>query len=175
VNVLHSKRQWEQVGGYDQSIEFYEDGEYNARLLSTYCGIRCPFPLVEYRMHPQQRTRQYDKESSIYAKKILSKIRRTIMPCASCGGKRKTTSSYTGSGAFPQNMIQDPTHMPLTKDGLVLVQYVGGQGRGKHYYEGLVSKVAYRVSWGVYLYADPRDTRASTENTPSMLVRYENK
>jgi len=175
VNVLHTKKQWEESGRYDETLEFYEDGEYNARLMSRFCAVRCPFPVVEYRMHPKQRTRQYDKESSIYAKKILNQIRRTIMPCASCGGHRKTTSSYTGGGAFPQNIIQDPTHMPLTQDGLVLCQYVGGQGRGKHYYEGMYSKIVYRVSWGVYVYADPRDTRAASENTPSFLVRYEKK
>lgn len=175
VNVLHRRDQWQDVGGYNKDIDFYEDGEYNAKLLCKYGGIRCPYPLVEYRMHPNQRTKRYAKEASIYAKRILNQIRRNLMPCAGCG-KRKTKSNFEGGGIVQGTFIQDPTNMPLEQGGMVLAQYVGGQGRGKHYYQGLSSKILYRVTYGVYVYVKSQDTRAANDAAnPSMLIKYERK
>ena len=57
VGVLHSKEHWKSVGGWNEHIDFYEDGEYNARLMLSYCGKRYPQPLINYRIHAGQRTR----------------------------------------------------------------------------------------------------------------------
>ena len=80
VNVLHRKKQWESIGGWNEELDFFEDGEYNARLFSKYCGKRFPEPLVMYRIHDSQRTVKYKKQSAYYANKIMQMIRRLEMP-----------------------------------------------------------------------------------------------
>jgi hypothetical protein len=93
------------------------------------------------------------------------------MACSGCG-KRKSPS-FTTSSSYVAT-ITDPTAMPTTLNGNVLVQYIGGKGRGKHYYEGRVTKIHYKVQYGMYLYADTKDTRLASEITnSSLLVRYE--
>jgi hypothetical protein len=171
VNVLHSKSQWEQVGKYDPAIDFYEDGEYNSRLLGTYCGMRYPEPLVRYRIHKNQRTKQYFKRSSEYALKLLDKIRRYEMACSSCGGKSRRTASnspqqnpqapsMTQRGPQTDVMIGDSyKNLPSEFEGKVLVTYLGGKGKGKHYYQGQGSNNMYKVTYGDVLYVDPKDAR----------------
>jgi GT2 family glycosyltransferase len=180
VSVLHSKAMWKQIGGYDESIEFYEDGEYNARLLGTYCGVRCPKPLVEYRIHAKQRTKTYEKQSAYYAKLITEKVRNYEMACPGCSGKRRTNSlnSRNTGGQVMQstqslNAPQKPSEMPKMDDkGYVLVQYVGGRGRGTHWYNGLVTGNAYRVIEGLYLHVDKNDAReANDTHSHSFFVR----
>lgn len=179
VNVLHAKDQWAHVGGWNPAIEFYEDGEYNARLLGTFCGIRYPEPLIRYRMHSGQRTKKYQKQSSEYAKQLIEKIRRYDMPCASCGGRsrRSFTSSAAAtkevigrSAATTEVMVGDSyKSLPNEVDGKVLARYVGGEGKAKHYYQGQGSKTAYKVKFGDVTYVDPRDARDESANSDTRL------
>lgn len=183
VNVLHSKEQWKAIGGWDETIDFYEDGEYNARLLGAYCGIHCREPLVEYRIHSNQRTKSYIKKSAYYAKTIINKIRSYDMACPGCGKKRKTSSTHGGSN-MKSSML--PTrgargaetasvqnvNLPLEFEGRILSQYIGGNGKGRHYYRGIVSRFPYKVMYGDILYADPRDVKdRNNEQNNSLLVK----
>ena len=162
VNVLHSKAQWESLGGWVDNLDFYEDGEYNARLMGTYCAIHCPRPLVNYRIHPQQRTELYKAKSREYANKILDEVRRYDMACATCGGKRNNRRAFT-----PPNNQQQPTdfakvadaNVPTEFEGKVLAHYVGGRGRGSHYYNGPTTGFPYRLKFDQVLYADPADCK----------------
>ena len=163
VNVLHPRKYWLKLGGWDESLEFYEDGEYNARLFSQWCGKRCPEPLVEYRQHPAQRTNLYKKQSSAYSKLILSRSRRLVMACKGCGSK---STKIMGAGASHvtikamsvEEAIAMASTMPGELDGRVLVVYVGGKGMGKHYYQGPKTKYPYKVIHGQHVYVDPQDT-----------------
>lgn len=164
VNVLHSKAQWLELGGYDESIEYFEDGEYNARLMGKYCAVRCPVALVDYRQHSLQRTKKYGSASE-YARQLLSQIRRYDKMCKSCSG-RKSASNYASNsmpaaGASSRTTVQgsaaDPVTLPTTFQGKVLALYTGGRGMGAHYYRGVKTKFPYRVTNGDYLYADPAD------------------
>lgn len=182
VNVLHSKAQWESLGGWNDKLDYFEDGEYNARLMGTYCATHCPRPLVNYRIHKGQRTQTYEKRNREYAVKILQKVRKYDMPCPSCGGVRRTKSnmvsnnqptklaSPTGAPSPTVNIMD--VNLPTELEGKVLAKYVGGKGRGTHYYNGPVSKIPYRVNYGQYLYVDVRDTK-DDENDPRpwFLVR----
>lgn len=180
VNVLHSKYQWERLGGWDETLDFYEDGEYNARLYGTYCGERVPFPLVGYRQHDSQRTKKFDEVASKYATKILSMIRSYTMGCKTCGGKgRRSATNAPGvvnttpaarSSAQPVSIGTNVLNLPLDFQGKVLAQYIGGKGQGKHYYRGIVSKFPYRVMYLDYLYVDPRDT-TDDRTSQSRLLR----
>jgi len=40
---------------------------------------------------------------------------------------------------------------------LVQVVYTGGQGKGAHYYKGLVTRHGYKVRYGAKIFVDPRD------------------
>ena len=180
VSVLHTKAMWTQIGGYDESVAFYEDGLYNARLFGTFCGVRCPKPLLEYRIHADQRTKTYEKQSAYYAKLVTEKVRNYKMACpGGCGGKRRTASGLNKSSAPTRASTStlfapvDASAMaPVDSDGRVLAHYVGGSGRGTHYYQGLATRTQYKVLFGQYLYVDERDTKAADDTTSrSLLVK----
>ena len=167
VNVLHSRDQWKTIQGWNETLDFFEDGEYNARLFSRFCGIRVPEPLVEYRQHDQQRTKQYRSRSASYARTILSSIRRLEMACPGCGKRSTPVSRQDFAAAHvaktPAPAMKaatvDPATLPGEIDGRVLAQYIGGKGKGKHYYQGVSTKFSYKVTYGDYVYADPSDVR----------------
>jgi hypothetical protein len=179
VNVLHAKDQWKSVGGWNKDLEFYEDGEYNARLFARWCAVRLPEPLVEYRIHDSQRTKTYKSESAAYAKLVLSMIRRLDMPCSTCSKRRGNTSqlstldtSGTTMRVAGGNSAVDVNSLPGEVDGRVLSQYTGGQGRGKHYYRGISTGFPYKVQYHDYVYADPSDVKTEGDmNNRSLLLR----
>lgn len=179
VNVLHRKDQWKTLGGWNEHIDFYEDGEYNARLFANWCGKRFPEPLVEYRIHEHQRTKVYNTRARSYAKKILSTIRSLDMPCSSCGKGRKAfsaqkTSARSGAPAQPvaSPKAVDVNVLPGEIEGRILAQYVGGTGRGKHYYRGPRTNFPYKVTYGDYLYVDATDTKeAGSSSDKSLFIR----
>jgi len=185
VNVLHSKEQWKSIGGWDATLDFYEDGEYNARLFGNFCGRRFPEPLVNYRMHHGQRTKQYAGKSRYYANLILEKVRRYEFMCSGCGGKRRSGNqaqkSASGgamsqiSGTRGENIMVDNANLPISFEGKVLARYEGGRGKGKHYYQGIGSLSYYKnIQYGDLVYADPRDARSiSDTGSTSRLIRVE--
>ena len=169
VNVLQLRDQWKSLKGWNEYLEYYEDGEYNARLFSQWCAVRVPEPLIEYRQHDNQRTVKYRKQSAAYARRVLAMIRSLDMSKC-CGGKRKVVSNIKGSPA-PVAEI-DLASMPGEIDGRVLSQYVGGKGKGKHYYQGLGTKFSYKVVYKDYVYADPSDVRSPEDTSkPHLLIQ----
>lgn len=188
VNVLHSVEQYYAIGGWDTLLDFYEDGEYNARLFARFCGYRHAEPLVEYRIHSTQRTKRYAKNAAEYATRILERIRSLDMACTACGKRRSSVSNAANisNAAKSSPLITTNTrgtvtevligesyrNVPLEFDGKVLALYVGGEGKMKHYYQGQGSKQSYKVRYGDHIYADPRDVRdaAATSDT-RMLIR----
>jgi hypothetical protein len=171
VNVLHKRAYWVTLRGWDEGLEFYEDGEYNARLFSQWCGKRYPEPLVEYRQHDTQRTKLYKKQSSAYSKLILSRSRRLIMACKGCGGKNAPKSMGAGAGHVAakaqtvEEAIAMASTMPGEIEGRVLAVYIGGKGMGKHYYQGPGTKFPYKVLHGGSYYVDSQDTDESNMNS----------
>lgn len=170
VNVLHRKDQWQALRGWNTDLDFYEDGEYNARLFSVWCGKRFPEPLVEYRIHTHQRTKQYKKRSAYYARKILSMIRSLDMPCSSCGKKRVSIVSNSPAPVASPPKGANVDLLPGDLEGRILVQYIGGIGKGKHYYRGPRTKFAYKVTYGDYIYVDPADAK-NTDTDTSLFVK----
>lgn len=65
----------------------------------------------------------------------------------------------------------DVTSLPGTKGDRVLAQYVGGKGKGKHYYKGVATKYNYRVISGEYYYVDPADASDGSGVVNSLFVR----
>jgi len=186
VGVLHSKDQRKSVGGWDEQLDFYEDGEYNARLFLQHCAVHVRQPLYGYRSHAEQRTRLNAKRSVLMMRKILSMVERYrrsgVMGCPGCN--RRTASQVqpatmmrtlpvTGGSRAP--LAQRIAQLPGAEGGKVHARYIGGTGKGKHYYQGPVTKHLYKVLHDdLVINADPRDT--SNPNDPnhaqvSLLVR----
>jgi hypothetical protein len=177
VTVLHRRDQWRYVGGWDETLALYEDGVYNAKLLGTFCGVRIPLPLVLYRQHPNQRSKSakgLELARQIHSQ-YISAMEVDEMAC--CGGRRATSSSprttvnqMTASDAAQQRVMNtspqffhqatptgQSTSLPGTTEERVRARYLGGHGKGAHYYRGRVSGFAYKVVYGSELMADARD------------------
>lgn len=103
------------------------------------------------------------------------------MACPSCGGKRRTASSFPTAASAPvamsgarsiETVSVASANLPLEFEGKVLATYIGGKGKGKHYYRGLGTNHPYRLTYGDTIYAFPQDVR-NPENTQhnSHLVR----
>lgn len=174
VNVLHSVDQWRSIGGWNEKLDLYEDAEYNARLMLTYCGVNYHEPLVRYRQHPSQKTRKVkDSVSSVeVSRDILNSLRRITMTCPSCGGKRRSVVEAT---AINRTVVAvNPANLPGEKDGRILALYTGGKGQGTHYYKGVATHFAYKVLYGEYYYVDPMDaTSSATPGRRSLFVKVE--
>jgi hypothetical protein len=160
---------------------FYEDGEYNARLMLTYCGRRYPVPLVNYRMHPYQRTKKNRDIENQQARMILGVIKEYKGMC--CG--KKARSGMGAEAASPpsglemaaaatqfrqrRNTEMSIEDLPGTQGDRILAQYVGSEGAAKHYYRGLVSQYPYKVAYGGYYYVDPRDAKEPQDRVSKSL------
>ncbi|MBD3268504.1 glycosyltransferase [bacterium] len=69
VTFLHPKSAWEDCGGFDETLEGWEDWDYTINLaLNGYCGLRIPQPLIGYRYQTGKR-----RTSSLANKKNLLK------------------------------------------------------------------------------------------------------
>ena len=174
VNVLHAVDQWKSIGGWNETINLYEDAEYNARLMLTFCGQNLHQPLVRYRQHASQKTRTIkDTSASVeISRDILNSLRRFTVSCPACGGKRR--SSVQAMPAIPTSAV--PASLPGEQDGRILATYIGGKGQGAHYYKGISTHFAYKVKFGEYYYVDPSDaTSSETPNRRSLFVKVERK
>lgn len=163
VGVLHSKKQWESIGRWNEHIDFYEDGEYNARLMLTYCGKHYPQPLINYRIHTGQRTRINKGRSAQQARYILSVIKEYPDMAGGCCGKGRKKKDFNSGAdlgsALRSSKMTSIADLPGMQGDRVLAVYVGGKGGAKHYYKGTVTGYPYKVKYGDYYYVDPKDAK----------------
>jgi len=170
VNVLHTKEQWDTIGGWNRDFNLYEDWEYNFRLTWQFGGKHVPIPLVLYRQHPDQHTRvagSRARTDAWYNVKMVIRdyIRRNKM--AGCCGKRRTPTTTARTAATPSasapqvlsatqvtrtvstSLTIDLTSLGDPGPGKVWAKYLGGQGMGPHDRRGNNSRRKYkRVSYG---------------------------
>jgi len=190
VGVLHSKEQWKSVGGWDEQLDFYEDGEYNARLFLNYCAVRVKQPLYGYRTHADQRTKLNEYRSVQMMRKVLAMVqdyeRSGVMRggCPGCSPRRTRPTNpnppaATVSQSTPPRrpFAQRAAELPGSAGGgKVFARYIGGAGKGTHYYRGPATKFAYKVRHDDIVAVDHRD--ASDPSDPghaqqSLLVLIE--
>ena len=160
VSVLHTVEQHKFIGGWRENIKYLEDGEYNNRLMYIYCGERVPIPVTKYRQHPDQKTAINAGIHQEAFKEVLQ-ISRSFNMAGCCGGKSRVKSAKVVSSMKPKKSTNVST-MPGEKGGLILVKYVTGKGKGKHYYKGNVTKFPYKVVFGQVLYADKKDVNEAS-------------
>jgi hypothetical protein len=179
VNVLQSVDQWTVLNGWNEGVTFFEDCEYNIRLLCKFCGIRYPRPLVEYRIHPNQRTRQYRDQAATIGRKIALRFEGIDMCCGKkAQGLAARTAASKAAKGVQQTMAarQEPDQqgmLPGTQGDAVLVEYIGSPGVGNHYRQGPATGYHYKVVYGANLYVDPSDavdSRAEAYLSPFIRV-----
>jgi hypothetical protein len=158
VCVLHSKEQWRSLDGWRTDLRWYEDGEYNARLMLTYCGLHVRQPLYGYRVHDYQTSKTIPRiEAKAYADEVLQKARSSVMGCP-CKGKKFNKNIFGGMTMTQSNGdAMASFSIPGATDEPVLAQYVGGKGMAAHYYRGPKTRFAYKVEHGNFYRVDPRD------------------
>lgn len=166
VNVLHTKEQWAVVGGWDETIEFYEDWEYNARLMSVFGGVHVSKPLVLYRIHAMQSVSINKHREAQAASMIRSILRRKGVGSMGCCGKHRRNNksvgtrsvSVQGGRSSMRSIGHSSVILPdVTEEGKTLARYVGGQGQGKHYYRGPTTRYPYKVVHDQIMIVDDRD------------------
>lgn len=184
VTVLHSRSQWQAIGGWNPSHNLFEDWEYNGRLFACFGAQRIGIAGFRYRQHADQSSRKNSETDSarrwVYESltRFYKKVEDDEMSC--CGGKRRRGTS-TATPVTVQISSQQPittldrysTSM-LTGDS-VSARYVGGHGKGAHIYRGIVTRYPYRVIEGATIRADPRDTTTMEAHrrgeSHSLLIR----
>lgn len=157
VNVLHSVVQWESVGGYNESLVYLEDAEYNARLYMTHCGVHIRDALFYYRQHSNQRSRQYKPEHNHHLNVVKGMMNDYYgglamqKKCGTCSGSKPVMyQSNRRANPGGKKMVVN-TNIPGATGELVKAVFVGGKGKGDHYYKGRATKYPYLVHFnGVY-------------------------
>lgn len=181
VNVLHSVQQHHQAGRWNEQISLYEDGEYNSRLFGDNCATRIPLPLIRWRQHSGQRSKQ--EIAAQAARDIMPLIRKNVMGRKCCGSgdtpidsgvQQSGVNNMTGDGR-PQFFRFSTTipSLPGAEEDLVDALYIGGKGKATHYYRGRVTQYNYSVVHGEVIKADKRDTVNSPEDFQKGLLVYQ--
>lgn len=162
VNVLHHCQQWNEIEGWNESINLYEDWEYNARLMWTFCGHRVEKALVYYRQHPQQSTRMASQDDNRSALVLVQRMIQDYIgrcPMGCCGKRRSGTATVgrmTAHATTPAThtsdsvsvSFQDGTQRDDPGPGKVWARYIGGNGMGPHERRGMGSRKRYKVKYG---------------------------
>ena len=175
IFVLHSKEQWEAVGGWDESCNLYEDWIYNAKLMWMFCGEKIAQPLLYYRQHDLQSTVVGTEGSRhdawLSARLEIEKYTEGASDMACCGKRRDSTKGPTNSISAAAAAKGDHIRRPSTSaastqavnlstsvdmsgmgdpgPGNVWALYVGGRGMGPHDRRGMASRKKYlRIKYG---------------------------
>lgn len=120
VTTLHTKKAFEEVGGFDKAFEEgLEEWDYNIRLtVAGYCGIHLKEPMLWYRRHREQRSHGRNWLRG-QRKKIEDRymiLKEADMPCCSGGSRRR---------AVPRNNPGEMSAMDLASGEMVLIEYTG--------------------------------------------------
>lgn len=141
VTGLFRVKDWEKVGGYDESLPAWEDWDFQLKLANIgVCGTRVPESIFTYRKDTGFRREDNYANFEESKQGILAKWRgffegkETLMACGGCGG---------GGGGRARQAATKKRNAPQTDD-YVIVEYVG-PNRGARNFRG-PSGQTYRFS-----------------------------
>lgn len=163
--ALQRKADWEQAGGYRESLPFLEDWDYWMTCGELgICGTAIPDVLYWYRQHSGiVATNNHSQEWEDVKRLIQSyhkQIYKGVFPPMCCGNKANAATPWVA-----------PTAAALVPggDGMLLIEYQGGNV-GKMPYYGPVTKTRYVVSGTQrQLYIDVRDAVTGSRTNPGFL------
>lgn len=179
VNVLHSKKQWAYIGGWDEANNLYEDWDYNARLFWEFCAHKIDAGLVIYRQHDGQSTNTSSFERHrawLYVKNRIGAYTRRQAMAGCCGKRRTSTSNSKEPNVMPSvtGVVVDSRSVDVSLTaqeaslgdpgpGNVWARYVGGRGMGRHSRRGSSSRKVYKVQYGDLVQARAEDVVTEAE------------
>lgn len=147
VTSLIPKKWHNSIGGFDETMESFEDVLYHWMLARKgYCYQRIEEPLVSYKMYTgtrRERASIYTEEGRKIAKKMLEYSKEKLEEiemgsCSGCGKKRATVADVRRANIAPQ----DQKVRQIADDDYIMVQYMSknvgnhhvyGKATGKHY------------------------------------------
>lgn len=173
MTSLFPKKLWEDVGGFDESLDSFEDWVFWIdACLKDYCGTRIPEGLFNYR-HLTGLRRELGVEMKAMLRPYFEKKYRPyllegeIMGCQGCSGRRNAVRQIVRSN--PGRGAHNPA--PTTTGGNpmaepILVRYTG-PSVGKRTFRGAVSGSIYRFGGGPHRerYVRPEDVDALVSRT----------
>ena len=170
VNVLHTKQQWEAIGGWDETNNLFEDWDYNARVFWMFCARKVDSGLVLYRQHEGQSTNAGETEkhrAELYVKNRINVFVRRQAMAGCCGQRRTATDRRTnvvsnpvqsiGTGSTADVSLSVSGTLADPGPGNVWARYVDGKGMGKHSRRAMKSRKVYKVMYGDLVQARAED------------------
>lgn len=137
VTALYPRAAWTAVGGFDESIEAWEDWDFLIAINSVgYCGVRVPMPLFHYRLDSGFRREalyaRQDDLKEVVRQKWYEYIHggKQLMACGSCGG---------ASAAPPMS-----ARAQVSANGDMVMMEFLGEHMEPRTYRGQVSGTSYK-------------------------------
>lgn len=139
ITSLLPRRWHEEIGGFDESMQSWEDWDYWLRLARIgKCFTRLTEPLIDYRFDTgtrREKGRQIHESLLQYLTKKYEGMQ--AMPCGSCGGKRKSIP------APPMSQMMAPQMSgQMNADNVIWVRLDDGN-LGQHPIVGMATKTNY--------------------------------
>lgn len=145
ITGLYSKRSFDLVKGFDETITAWEDWNYLIALAAQgVCGHRVAKPLLRYRMQTGTLREKFYAERETLKVQIADKWQQFItggvkLPCAGCGSRRRSAPNPNSSARIAASGASSP--VPQTD--VVLIEFTKPE-TGTLVYVGAVTKTRYK-------------------------------
>lgn len=127
VTFLHEKRCFVDVGGFDETLDVWEDWDYIVRLSFVGClGVHIPKPLFSYRYNTgKRREESLAKAQERMKNSLLSTMEAPVPPVVqpSQGPTRRAIQRPVVQG--PREVLAVQPRVATSRSGHVAVRYVG--------------------------------------------------
>lgn len=130
VTCIYDKAAWQSVGGFDQQLHGWEDWDFIIALnVAGYCGIRVPYPLLQYRIGGGKRREELYAWLEENKAEMRAKWHEYIdgskkMACGCQNGSGVSASRQAGDGAF-NSSGEDMVQLEYVGDMLGPLNYIG--------------------------------------------------
>lgn len=128
VTFLFPKKSWEEIGGFDATLDAWEDWDFVLSLVNSgCCGTRIPQPLFYYRLQTGVRREGFFADIEAKKQVMYDKWGEYIsggkeLGCSSCGGGGGHTIAWSGQSA------QQQSNFALPEGDMVLLEFQGTGG-----------------------------------------------
>lgn len=149
VTAIYPKKAWEEVGGFDEQLDAWEDWDFIIRLNATgYCGTRIPKPLFYYRYKTGARRELAANDKPTYIAAIKKRWqeyydgRKQLMACGGCG-KGGGAKLPTQMQAATNGSVQAPVAEQASFNDMTLLEYTSPE-KSSRVFKGRVTGQQYK-------------------------------